>query len=169
MLGLTIIAVILVEMIVIARTATARTVIEKTEVIVVIVPGRLLVAHLPSTMTVDPGPLPLEGMVMIEGLQGTMITGVGAMLTVKALTIMMIVAGMNAETIENATTKKNATKIGLQGKQMGMEGGPAERTLGSSRKHVVRLFLDSSSHRCYCLRRPCKFPMVNGLDTLKLS
>ncbi|KAG6862062.1 hypothetical protein C0995_007192 [Termitomyces sp. Mi166 len=97
-----------------------------TKAIVGTVPGRLVAP--PTMMIVDPGLLPPEERLMIEGLQGTMITGVGAMMIAKALTIMMIVAGMNAETTENATIKKNATTIGLQGKRMGMEDGPVEWT-----------------------------------------
>lgn len=143
--------------IVTVRTVIARTVTETTEVIAVTVPGRLPVVNLPITMTVNPGLLLLGGTVMIEGLQGTMITDVGAMMTAKALTIMMIVAGMNAGMTENVTTKKNATTIGLQGKQMGMEVGPVEWTLGSSRKQCRSvIFLDSSFHWCCRLRRPCK-------------
>ena len=66
---------------------------------------------------------------MIEGLQGTMITGEEAMMTAEGLIIMLIVAGMNmtgAETTEDAKRRMNAWTRGPQGTQTGMADGPVE-------------------------------------------
>jgi len=90
--------------------------------IVVTVPGLPAVASMKSVV---PGLHPRRGNLMIEGLQGTMITGEEAMMTADHLIIMMIVAGMTM--IENATTedamkKKNVTTTGPQDPRMGMRG-----------------------------------------------
>jgi len=66
---------------------------------------------------------------MIEGLQGTMITGEEAMMTADHLIIMMIVAGMTMTgnaTIEDVKTKKTAMRIGLQDPRMVVKDGVEE-------------------------------------------
>ena len=53
----------------------------------------------------------------IKGLQGTMITGAEAMMTAERLIIILTAAGTirtDAETTEDATTKKNASMRGTQ-------------------------------------------------------
>jgi hypothetical protein len=78
-----------------------------------------------SLKIVVPGLHPRRGNMMIEGLQGTMITGEEAMMTADHLIIMMIVAGMTMTenaTIEDAMKKKTATRIGLQDPKMVMDG-----------------------------------------------
>jgi hypothetical protein len=62
---------------------------------------------------------------MIEGLQGTMITGEEAMMTADHLIIMMIVAGMTMTenaTIEDAMKKKIVSMTGLQDPRMVRDG-----------------------------------------------
>jgi uncharacterized membrane protein YeaQ/YmgE (transglycosylase-associated protein family) len=84
------------------------------------VPDRLPAG--PSTMIVAPGLRPLGGRLMIEGLQGTMITGEEVMMIAEGLIIMLTDAG----TIEDATRKKTASTKGLQGMRMEMVVGLVE-------------------------------------------
>ncbi|KAF9527025.1 hypothetical protein CPB83DRAFT_816357 [Crepidotus variabilis] len=88
----------------------------------VIAPGLL-----PAVVTmknVDPGLLPPRGIMMIEDLQGTMITDAVAMMTADHLIIMMIVVGMKIEDAmtEDAMTRKTVTMIGLQDPPMAKGG-----------------------------------------------
>jgi len=57
------------------------------------VPDHLLAAAL-NLRIVDPGLRPPGGRILIEGLQGTMITGEEAMMTADPLIIIMTAAGM---------------------------------------------------------------------------
>jgi hypothetical protein len=78
-----------------------------------------------ASMKVAPGLHLRRGIMMREGLQGTMITGEEAMMTADHLIIMMIVAGMTLTenaTIEDAMKKKTATRTGLQDPRPGMDG-----------------------------------------------
>jgi hypothetical protein len=86
--------------------------------------GRLFVV---ITMTaVLPGPRhPAEGMSMIEGLQGTMITGAEDMMTADSLIMILTDVGMiktAAGTTGGVTTKKNGMMTEL--------GPPMERAIG---------------------------------------
>ena len=82
--------------------------------------ARLLAA---ATWTiVAPGPLHLEGILMIGGLQGTMIYEEG-MMTDEALTLIMIAAGMTGAATRMTT---GSTIECLRGMRTGMAGG-AER------------------------------------------
>jgi len=99
-------------------TATKMTVMIN---IVVTVPGLPAVANTKSVPGLHPG----RGNLMIEGLQGTMITGEEAMMTADHLIIMMIVAGMTMTenaTTEDAMKKKIVTTTGPQDPRMGMHG-----------------------------------------------
>jgi hypothetical protein len=87
------------------------------------VPGRLLVA---KTIVAPPGLRPPGGRLMIEGLQGTMITGEEAMMIAEAL-IMLTDAGTiltDAGTIEDAT--RRTSRIGPRGTQTEMAVGRVE-------------------------------------------
>jgi len=100
----TIIDVMIVAMIAIGMTAIGRIDTAGT------VPDHLLAAQ--NMTIVDPGLRPTRGRIMIEGLQGTMITGEEAMMTADSLIIIMTVAGMIsivAGTIEDVTRRTNAT------------------------------------------------------------
>jgi hypothetical protein len=92
-----------------------------------IVPGRPL-AEL-NLKIVAPG-LRLPGRrLTIEGLQGTMITGGGVLMTAEGLIIILTDAGTNmidAETTEDATRRRIASRRGLRGTRMGMAVGPVE-------------------------------------------
>lgn len=82
---------------------------------------------LPAVATMrndERGPHLQEGIMMTADLQGTMITGVAVMMIADHLIIMMIVVGMKTEDamIENATTKKNVLKKGVQDLLMAMGG-----------------------------------------------
>ena len=108
-------------------TGTGTTVTEKTGATAVTALD-LLAEHKNMTIVV-PGLRPPGGRLMIEGLQGTMITGEEAMMTVEGLIIIMIVVGMNptgAETTEDVKRRMNASKKGLQGTRTGMADGPVE-------------------------------------------
>jgi len=62
---------------------------------------------------------------MIKGLQGTMITGAGVMMTAERLILIMIDVGMIktvAGMTEDATTKKNDSRTGHRGRQMVKDG-----------------------------------------------
>jgi hypothetical protein len=88
------------------------------------VPGRHLVG-LNMKIVAPPGLRPPGGRLMIEGLQGTMITGEGAMMIAEALIIMLTAAGTmatDAGTIEDATRRMNDMKKG-QGTQTEMAVG----------------------------------------------
>lgn len=77
------------------------------------VPDRLLAVL--NTTIVDPGLHPPGGRIMIEGLQGTMITGEEAMMTADPLIIIMTAAGMittAAGTTEDVTRRMIATMKG---------------------------------------------------------
>jgi len=103
----TIIDVMIVAMIAIGMTAIGRIDTAGT------VPDHLLAAQ--NMTIVDPGLRPTRGRIMIEGLQGTMITGEEAMMTAESLIIIMTVAGMIsivAGTIEDVTRRTNATMTG---------------------------------------------------------
>jgi len=66
---------------------------------------------------------------MIEGLQGTMITGEEALMTAERLIIILNDAGTimtDAETTEDAKKKMNATTKGLQGMRTGKRVGLVE-------------------------------------------
>jgi hypothetical protein len=105
--------------VVMTGTATKMIVMINT---VVTVPGLPAVAIM---KIVVPGLHPRRGNLMIEGLQGTMITGEEAMMTADHLIIMMIVAGMTMNenaTTEDAMKKKIVTTTGLQDPRMGMYG-----------------------------------------------
>lgn len=109
----------IVAMIVAMRETLEMTV---TTDIVVIVLGRLVVA---VNMMVAVQGLLRGRIMMIEGPQGTMITGEEAMMTADHLIIMMIVVGMiltEDAMIEDAMKKKIVTKIGQQGLRMVMDG-----------------------------------------------
>jgi hypothetical protein len=83
----------------------------------------------PTMTSVDPGLRRPGGRLMIEGLQGTMITGAGAMMTADRLIIIMTDAGtilIDAGTTEDATRKMTATTKGLRGMQMEMVDGPVD-------------------------------------------
>jgi hypothetical protein len=83
----------------------------------------------PTMTSVDPGLRPPGGRLMIEGLQGTMITGAGAMMTADRLIIIMTDAGTiltDAGTTEDATRRMTATTKGLRGTQMEMVDGPVD-------------------------------------------
>jgi hypothetical protein len=65
------------------------------------------------------------GRLMINGLQGTMITGAEAMMTAERLIIIMTAVGMikiAAEMTEDATKKKNDTTTGHRGMLMAKDG-----------------------------------------------
>ncbi len=120
------------------------TAIERIDMIdiVVTVPG-----HLPAVVimkNVVPGLHPRRGIMMIEGLQGTMIPGEEAMMTADHLIIMMIVVGMNMTedaTTEDATTRKTATMIGQQDPRMvkdGVEDFVAEKRFTCAGKDGLR-------------------------------
>jgi hypothetical protein len=78
----------------------------------------------PTMTTVAPGLRPPGGRLMTEGLQGTMITDAGVMMTAERHLIIMTDAGtilIDAETTEDAMTR--IMKIGLQGTRTEMAGG----------------------------------------------
>lgn len=110
-----------------AKTVIGTTVIERTGPTVVNDPDRLLVAPpLNLKIVVHPGLHPPGGRLMIEGLQGTMITGEEAMMTAERLIIILNVAGMittDAGTTEDATKKMNASRTGLRGTRTGKAVG----------------------------------------------
>lgn len=92
---------------------------------------RLLLV-VPIMRIVAPGLRPPGGRLMIEGLQGTMITDAGAMMTAERHLIIMTDAGtilIDAETTEDAMTRMNATTKGLQGTQTEMAGGLVDGSL----------------------------------------
>jgi hypothetical protein len=85
---------------------------------------RLLVVL--TSKNAAPGLRPPGGRLMIEGLQGTMITDAGAMMTAERHLIFMTDAGtilIDAETTEGVKTRMNATKKGLRGMRTEMAGG----------------------------------------------
>jgi hypothetical protein len=107
----------------IEMTATGKTDIDG------IVPDHLLAA---LTMTiVDPGLRPPGGRILIEGLQGTMITGEEAMMTADPLIIIMTVVGMiwtAVGTTEDVKRRTIDTTIGRD-MQMVKVVGPVEGPL----------------------------------------
>jgi hypothetical protein len=126
---LTITDVMTVVTIVLLETIAMSAAIVITEMNVLRTAGNAL-AHrplvVPTMRSVDPGLHPPGGRLMIEGLQGTMITGAGAMMTAERLIIIMTDAGTiltDAEMTEDATRKMTATTIG-RGTQMEMVDGP---------------------------------------------
>lgn len=66
----------------------------------------------PNLRIVDPGLRPPGGRNLIEGLQGTMITGEEDMMTADPLIIIMTAAGMTAGTTEDVKRRMNAMKKG---------------------------------------------------------
>ena len=103
-------------------TATEKTAMIDTAGIVL---DPLPVVEVPITMIVAQPGLHPQGGTMIEGLQGTMITGAEAMMTADHLIIMMTVVGMiktKGATIEGVTTKKNAMKNGPPGTRTEKDG-----------------------------------------------
>lgn len=83
--------------------------------IVGIAPDLLHAVEAVTTTVVRLGPPLPGGTSMIKGLQGTMITGAGAMMTVEGLILIMTDVGMiktDAATIEDVTTRTIATMIG---------------------------------------------------------
>ena len=110
------------------KTATTERIVTRTTEVIAATDLDLLAVHKNMTIVV-PGLRPPGGRLMIEGLQGTMITGEEAMMTVEGLIIIMIVVGMNltgAETTEDVKRRMNASKKGLQGTRTGMADGPVE-------------------------------------------
>jgi hypothetical protein len=108
--------------------ATGTIVITEMIVLLTAATALDLLLHLvaQTTKNVVPGPHPPGERLMIEGLQGTMITDAGAMMTAERHLIFMTDAGtimIDAATTENAMTRMNATTKGLQGTRMGMAGG----------------------------------------------
>jgi len=102
----------IIDVMIVATTAIATTAIGMIATAGT-VPNHLLAAQ--NMTIVDPGLRPTRGRIMIEGLQGTMITGEEAMMTAESLIIIMSVAGMIsivAGTIEDVTTRTNATMTG---------------------------------------------------------
>jgi len=91
-------------------TVTAMIVTEMTAIV-----GIARGHPLAGTMKIVDTALPPKETMMIEGLQGTMIT-VGGLMTEETLTIIMTVAGMTmtgAEMTEDATRRMNALKTDL--------------------------------------------------------
>jgi len=114
---------------IVEKTATTGMIVTKRTEITAATDLDLLAEHKNMTIVV-PGLRPPGGRLMIEGLQGTMITGEEAMMTAEGLTIMLTAAGMNktagAEMTEDAKRRMNASKRGLQGTRTGMADGPVE-------------------------------------------
>jgi hypothetical protein len=84
------------------------------------------------------------GRLMINGLQGTMITGAEAMMTAERLIIIMTAVGMikiAAEMTKGATKKKNDTKKGRRGMLMAKDGR-VERFLNEERVQEKRMASD---------------------------
>jgi len=111
--------IIIVGMIVGMTEIVETTVMTDT---VVIGPG--LLPAVAISMVAEPGHL-RGGNMMIESLQGTMITGEEAMMTADHLIIMMTAVGMiltEDAMIEDAMKKKIVMKIGLQGLRTVMDG-----------------------------------------------
>lgn len=112
-----VVAVVVVVQITIDVMTVAMTAIGTT-VIRMIATAGTVPDHLLAALTmriVDPGLRPTRGRIMIEGLQGTMITGEEAMMTADPLIIIMTVAGMittAAGTIEDVTRRTNALMKG---------------------------------------------------------
>jgi len=99
----------IIDVMIVATTAIGMTAIGMIDT-AGIVPDHLLAVQ--NMTIVDPGLRPTRGRIMIEGLQGTMITGEEAMMTADSLIIIMTVAGMIsivAGTIEDVTRRTNAT------------------------------------------------------------
>jgi len=112
-----------------AKTATEMTATGKIAHLTAgTVPGRLLVVK----KIVAPGLRPPGGRLMIEGLQGTMITGEEAMMIAEGLIILTDAGTMptDAGTIEDATRRRNASKRGPRGTQTEMADGAVEVVLG---------------------------------------
>jgi len=102
----------IIDVMIVATTATGMTAIGMIDTAGT-VPDHLLAVQ--NMTIVDPGLRPTRGRILIEGLQGTMITGEEAMMTAESLIIIMTVAGMItivAGTIEDVTRRTNATMTG---------------------------------------------------------
>ena len=125
---LTITDVMTVVTIVLPGTIATIAVIVITEMNALRTVGNALALHplvVPTMTNVDPGLHPPGGRLMIEGLQGTMITDAGAMMTAEGLIIIMNDAGtilIDAGTTEDATRRMTDTTIG-RGTQMEMVDG----------------------------------------------
>jgi hypothetical protein len=124
-----------------ARTAMNAITERNVPITVEIAPGRLPVGQ--SLMIVALDHRLLGEIMMKEGLQGTMITDEGVLMTAEPLIIIMTDAGTiqtDAETTEDAT-KKTTLKTDLEGTRMEMEVGPAEKYevffLGAEREQNI--------------------------------
>jgi hypothetical protein len=98
-------------------TVTGMTVTETIATVKIVTEAGTAPGRPPAVimMTADPG-LRQKEIMMIEGLQGTMITVEGVLLTEETLTTIMTVAGTittGAETTKDATRKMIATKKDL--------------------------------------------------------
>ena len=160
--------IIVVMSVVMTGTATKKIVTINT---VVTVQGLRVVAS--WRIVVVPGLHPRRGNMMIEGLQGTMITGEEAMMIADHLIIMMIVAGMTMT--ENAMTEdamKKITTTGLQDPRMETVYGVEEFITGVWIRGNI--FLIGFAFRILDFSDPCGVTVVyrgpvyfsNGWSTL---
>lgn len=150
----------IIDVMIVATTAIGMTAIGMIDTAGT-VPDHLLAVQ--NMTIVDPGLRPTRGRIMIEGLQGTMITGEEAMMTADSLIIIMTVAGMIsivAGTIEDVTRRTNATMkepdmwmvkvVGLVNGSLNGQPGQRGFFMVDLRWIVLLLFLVSQYWCCLC-------------------
>jgi hypothetical protein len=136
---LTITGGMIVVMIVLVMIVTGTIVITGTSGRLTDVTGLGHLPVVPNTMIVAPGLRPPGGRLMIEGLQGTNMTGEEVSMTADSLIIMMIDAGTmwtDAGTTEGATRRRIHMRKGPADMPMEMVVGPVEQQKQVARRWV---------------------------------